>query len=89
MKAYEFPTKVTAEGNLPIPAAIAELLPPDQEVRVIVLMPEPAIYDTDLTPEEEDEGWARLGEAAMLAQYDDADAIYDRAGGTDAAVSGR
>ena len=86
MHAYEFPARITPTGSLELPEAALESLPVDQQVRVIVLVPEPAPYDTDLTPEEEDEAWARLGEAAMLNQYDEADAIYEQLGAPDAAV---
>ena len=87
MRAYEFSARVTAAGRLELPETALESLPVDRMVRVIVLVPEPISYDTDLTPEEEDEAWARLGESAMLAQYDEADAIYEQLGATDAAVS--
>jgi hypothetical protein len=78
MKAYEFPATVTTDGDIEIPATLAELLPPNQQVRVIVLVPEAAPYETDLTPEQEDEAWATLGEESFLALYDESDAIYDQ-----------
>ena len=77
MRAYEFPARITPTGSLELPEAALESLPVDQQVRVIVLVPEPAPYDKDLTPEEEDEAWARLGEESFLALYDEGDAIYD------------
>lgn len=89
MRAYEFPARVTSAGSLELPETALESLPVDRMVRVIILVPEPAPYDTDLMPEEEDEAWARLGQAAMLAQYDEADAIYEQLGAPDAAVPGR
>jgi hypothetical protein len=78
MRAYEFAGQTTEEGRLELQDTLSESLPPNQTVRVIVLVPESALYDTDLTPEEEDEGWARLGEESFLALYDEADAIYDQ-----------
>ena len=77
MRAYEFPVRVTEEGHLELPERLAEVLPRNQTVRMIVLVPEAVPYDTDLTPEEEDEGWLRLGEEEALARYDEADAVYD------------
>ncbi len=78
MRAYEFATRTTAEGRLDLPAAPSESLPPNQAVRVIVLVPELAAYDTDLTPEEEDALWHQLALAELLRQYGPEDEIYDQ-----------
>ena len=70
MRAYEFPTKVTPEGKLELPDTLRNLLPNDQEVRVLILVSEPE--DTD-----EDAAWSRLAAEQFLAGYADEDAIYD------------
>ncbi len=70
MKVYEFPAKVTPEGSLTLPDELVELMPDNNMVRVIILVSEP-------TDAEEDADWSRLAAEQLLAQYDDADAIYD------------
>jgi hypothetical protein len=42
MKAYEFPSKLSAEGNLEIPEAILKHLSTEQELKIIVLVAEPS-----------------------------------------------
>ena len=71
MKAYEFPITVKPDGNLDIPATVAELLPRGQVVRIIVLVNEP-------TDKEEQAAWSRLASEQFLAGYGEADAIYDK-----------
>jgi len=71
MKAYEIPVKVTRKGRIESLDALLELLPRDQVVRVIVLVPEP----TDV---EEQAAWSRLTAEQFLAGYSEADSIYDR-----------
>ena len=78
MRAYEFPVKVTEEGNLELPERLADVLPRNQTVRVIVLVPEPEPYDDDLTPEEEDRAWAQFGAQQLARFYGEEDEIYDR-----------
>jgi hypothetical protein len=70
MRAYEFPTKITSEGNLQLPDALQRQLPNDQEIRVIILVPE----STDTA---EDANWERLTAEQFLAGYDETDAVYD------------
>ena len=41
MKTYEIPIKVTKEGEIERLDALLELLPREQVVRVIILVPEP------------------------------------------------
>ena len=77
MRAYEFPAKVTATGNLEVPTALLDLLSADQTVRVIVLVEEPSDADR-MSAEEEDAAWERLGDEEFLAGYSEADAVYDR-----------
>ena len=71
MKAYEIPIKVTKEGQIELLDALVELLPREQVVRVIILVPEP-------TDAEEQVAWSRLTEEQFLAGYSEADSIYDR-----------
>jgi mRNA interferase MazF len=71
MKAYEIPIKVTREGRIELLDALLELLPREQVVRVIILIPEP----TDI---EEQAVWSRLTEEQFFAGYSEADSIYDR-----------
>ena len=78
MKAYEFPATVTPEGDIEIPTTLSELLPPNQQVRVIVLVPEPEPYDDDLTPEEEDRAWAQFGAQQLARFYREEVEIYDQ-----------
>jgi len=78
MKAYEFQTKATSEGKLvvEVPDAFFEELQRIgmQEVRVIVLIAEPA------NSHSEDQAWARLTAEQFFAGYNDTDAIYDLPG---------
>lgn len=71
MKAYEIPIKVTKEGKIEPLDALLELLPRDQVVRMIILIP-------DLTDTEEQLAWSRLAEEQFFAGYSEADSIYDR-----------
>lgn len=70
MKAYELPVKVTPEGKLELPETLRSLLPRDQVIRLIILIPEP-------TDSEEQEAWARLAAEQFLGGYSEADSIYD------------
>ncbi len=78
MKAYEFPATVTAEGSVELPDTVVKLLSANQTVRIILLVPDPPPYDTDLTPAEEDEMWHRFNADQLLKEYSEADAIYDK-----------
>lgn len=71
MKAYEFPAKITAGGQLDIPAGFSDQLPRGQEIRVLLLVPE---TDTD----QDQSAWARLTAEQFLAGYSEADSVYDR-----------
>ncbi|RKY65337.1 MAG: hypothetical protein DRP99_00300 [Candidatus Latescibacterota bacterium] len=70
MKAYEIPVKVSAEGKLELPKSLSALLPREQVVRVIILVPEPT--------DEEESLWSRLTAEQFLAGYSEADSIYDK-----------
>ena len=76
MKLYEFPAKATAEGKLELPDAMLKKLPPNQQVRVIVLVNKLVDIEED-DEEKEAADWARLGTAQLFAGYSDEDAIYD------------
>jgi len=71
MKAYEIPIKVTKEGEIELLDALLELLPREQVVRVIILVPES-------TDAEEQAAWSRLTTEQFFAGYSEADSIYDR-----------
>ena len=70
MRAYEYPVKVSPEGKLELPDALLKVLPPNQIVRVIILLNEHA---GDLADAE----WSQLSAEQFLAGYADADAAYD------------
>lgn len=70
MKAYELQVKVTPEGKLELPETLCTLLPPDQVIRLIILVPEP-------TDSKEQDVWARLTAEQFLEGYSEADSIYD------------
>ncbi len=71
MKLYDFPSRITREGGLQIPDELYELLPADQPVRVIILVP-------DVDDAEEQAAWSRFTAEQFLSGYSDADSIYDR-----------
>jgi hypothetical protein len=71
MKAYEIPVKVAAEGKMELPDALLAVLPRNQTVRVIILVPESA-------DREEDTAWSRLATEQFLAGYSETDSVYDR-----------
>jgi hypothetical protein len=71
LKVYDFPAKITSGGSLELPDALVGLLPNNEMVRVIIMV-------NDQTDDDEDKTWSRLAAEQLLAQYDDADAIYDR-----------
>jgi riboflavin biosynthesis pyrimidine reductase len=72
MKAFESPARVTADGGLELPAEFRQLLRPDASVRVVILVEEPGDQAAE-------DAWSRLAAGQLLAQYADADEIYDRA----------
>ena len=70
MKAYEFPAKISREGNLQVPEALLESLADEEMVHVIIVV-------NEVSDSEEDADWSQFAARQLLAQYDDADAIYD------------
>jgi hypothetical protein len=67
MKAIEFESKLTSDARLDVPEAVAEKIPKEATVRVIVLMPEDA----------EDQAWRHLTEIEFLKDVDELDRAYD------------
>jgi len=67
MKAFEFNTRVRADGTLPVPANVTTQLEGDQAVRVIMLVPD----------KDEEAQWAALTADQFLKGYAESDAIYD------------
>jgi hypothetical protein len=70
MKAYETSMKITSEGKLELHPNITKLLPRNQMVRAIILIPEPS--------ESEEAAWERLTVEQFFNGYGEADSIYDR-----------
>src|SRR5262245_5343019 len=67
MKTLEFQATLGPGGTLTVPAEVAQQVPPEQPLRVIVLLP-----DSD-----EDREWERFTAEQFLQGYADGDAIYD------------
>ena len=67
MKALEFEAALGADHKLPVPEELAVQIPSEENVRVIVLLPE-------------DHDWQRLSAEQFLAGYSEGDAIYDALG---------
>jgi hypothetical protein len=70
LKIYEFPAKIGPQGSLELPEALIKSLAGEEVVRVIIVV-------NEATETEEDAEWSRFAADQLLAQYDDADAIYD------------
>ncbi len=68
MKAYEFPTQLTAEGKIELPNQILQHLSQNQQLKVIIMVSEDS---------ESDEAWHRLASEQLLKGYSEEDAIYD------------
>ena len=69
MKAYEFPTQLTAEGKIELPNNILQHLSRNQHLKVIIMVNE--------DDEDSDEAWRRLTSEQLLKGYSEEDAIYD------------
>jgi hypothetical protein len=70
MKAYEFPSQVTADGKLTLPEAVLANLSNQQSVKVIMLVNEE-------TEDQEQTEWSQFAAAQFLAGYSPSDSIYD------------
>ncbi len=68
MKAIEFHSELTPNQTLSVPVSVADRIPPEQPVRVLVLIPESL----------EDQEWEQLAAAEFGQAYADSDAIYDQ-----------
>jgi len=67
MKALEFEGSLNPDSTLTVPVQVANLLQPNQPVRVLLLIPD----QTD------SEAWSRLTAEQCLQGYAESDAIYD------------
>lgn len=73
MKAYEFKTKITPDGKLEQPENLHYKLPPNQEVRVIIL-----VNEDSPTENTENQDWSRLAAEQFFADYSQEDEIYNQ-----------
>ncbi len=73
MKAYEFKARITSDGKLEYSEILLENLPPNQEVRVIILVNE--ISQTEV---EENTDWSRLAVEQFFSDYSEEDKIYNQ-----------
>lgn len=71
MKAFEFQTALNPDKTLAVPPEVANLLPAQGPVRVIVLVEE----------SDEERDWLRFGAEQFLKGYAESDAIYDQLSG--------
>jgi hypothetical protein len=69
MNAVEFEGTVTPNGQIAVPAEIAEQLPPGESLHVVL--------QWDVAPDE-DSAWRALGRQRFEAAYVPEDAIYDQ-----------
>lgn len=67
MKAIEFEGSLNPDSTLTVPAQVAQLLPHDQPMRVLLLIPEGG----------EAQEWERLAAEQFLQGYAESDAVYD------------
>ena len=70
MKAYELPLKLTDEGTLDLPAELIAILPRDEFLRVLILVPEEA-------DSSEEEDWRRMTTDQFFSQFAETDSVYD------------
>ncbi len=69
MKAYEIPVKILEDGKLEIPVSYSSILPHEETIKAIFLVPEKA--------EDEDE-WKILSAKQFFDGYAESDEIYDK-----------
>ncbi len=72
MKALEFEAVLNPDDSLGVPKEVAEQLPRQRKLQVIVLYPDPSEIG-----EAKDTGWRRLTREQFLRGYSEGDAIYD------------
>jgi mannose-6-phosphate isomerase-like protein (cupin superfamily) len=68
MKALEFEAQLNPDRTLTVPPEVAQQLPQELSIRVILLIPE--------SPSEQ--AWKRLTTEQFLKGYAESDAIYDK-----------
>jgi hypothetical protein len=68
MKALEFQSQINPDATLSVPPEVARQVPPDQPLRVLLLVAEDA----------EAGDWERLTIQEFLQGYTESDAIYDQ-----------
>ncbi|ACK70902.1 conserved hypothetical protein [Gloeothece citriformis PCC 7424] len=73
MKAYEFKAKITSDGQLDYSEILLKNLPPNQEVRVIIL-----VNEMSSTEVEEQTDWSRLAVEQFFSDYSEEDEIYNQ-----------
>ena len=69
MNAVEFEGKVTPNGQIAVPAEIAEQLPPGESLHVVL--------QSNAAPDE-DSAWRARGRRRFEAAYVPEDAVYDQ-----------
>ena len=70
MKAYDLLLQLTEDGKLDLPPELAEKLPRNEWLRIVIMVPG---GDED----REDEMWRRLATEHLFKEYSEADSIYD------------
>ena len=71
MRAIEFQSQLTSDRTLPVPSEVADAIPVNQPVRVLILIAE----------EDSDQAWERLAAQEFGQSYSESDAIYDQLSG--------
>jgi hypothetical protein len=67
MTSIEFWTRMNPDQTLPVPPAVADRIPATEEIRVVVIVPDPA----------DDPVWTEAATAQFLRGYDERDDTYD------------
>ncbi len=68
MRAHEFQTHINPDATLSVPPEVARQLPPEQPLRVLLLVADDA----------EAGEWERLAAEEFLQGYAESDSIYDQ-----------
>ncbi len=72
MRAFQFPTKLTREGQINFPEQILKQLSHNQELQIIIL-----VNEENHNQNEEDNFWRGLAAEQLLSGYREEDEIYD------------
>ncbi len=70
MKAHDLLLQLTEEGKLELPTELADKLPRNELLRIVIMMPGGC-------EDREDEMWRRLASERLFTEYSEADSIYD------------